>query len=197
MIVVTDEVKDGILFFERIFQIVLALAIGEAFKQYFPERKAEGHRTVLLDSTPALIAFIILIVTFYLGMDRYFWRSYINPHAMSDHYAAHLMFDSVLFMLESALFFSMSRNLHQDRWKTFYLLIAVLLLVDIVWCVHGTLLGPDSFVGWIEWDCLFLVCIGALRYVSPREGLAAWIGLSMTFIITLCSYLLFWRLYFA
>ena len=130
-------------------------------------------------------------------MDRYFWRSYITPKTITDQYATHLMLDSVLFMLESALFFAMSRNLHQDRWKTFYTLIAVLLCVDIVWCVHGTLLGPNSFVGWIEWDIIFLACIAALRFLRPSDRWGAWLGLGINFVITLCSYLFFWPLYFA
>lgn len=197
MIPVTDEMKDGILFFEHIFQIVLALAIGESFKQYFPERKHDGHVTLLQNSTPALLSFIIIIVTFYLGMDRYFWRSYITPQALPSSYAAHLMFDSFLFMMESALFFAMSRNLHEDRWRTFYGLVAVLLVVDIVWCIHGSILGPSSFVGWIEWDVIFLVCIGVLLRFKPRDRLAAFSGLAVTAMITVVSYSVFWKLYFA
>jgi hypothetical protein len=197
MIVVTDEVKDGILFFERIFQIVLALAIGEAFKQYFPERKEDGHRTIMLESTPALISFITLIVTFYLGMDRYFFKSYITLKALPDNYAIHLMFDSILFMIESALFFSMSRNLHADRWRVFYLLVSLLLIVDIVWCIHGTIIGPTSFRGWMLWDVIFMVFIGALWWFKPKDICAACLGVAITFTITLISYTLFWPLYFA
>ena len=76
MIQVTGGVTDLIQFFERLFQVVLALALGESFKQYFPERKnSEQHETLLSDATPSLVSFVVLVVTFYLGMDRYFWVS--------------------------------------------------------------------------------------------------------------------------
>lgn len=198
MIPVTGGVADLIQFFERIFQIVLALALGEAFKQYFPERKdpKQQHNTVLSDATPSLISFVVLVVTFYLGMDRYFWSTYSSQPSISKNYPIHLMLDSGLFMFESALFFAMSRNLHKDRWREFYKLVAILLIPDIIWCIHGSLLGPRSFAGWIASDFIFLMIIIALRYMRPSDRWGTGLGMVFTVAITAFGYWYWWPLYF-
>lgn len=197
MMLIHGEIQDGILFFERTFQVVLALAIGESFRQFIPEgRGVANGPPVRVDNIPALLSFMMLSVTFYLGMDRYFYRSYLTRHLVEGHYELALVLDSVLFMAESALFFAMARNLESNRWKTFYKSVLALLAVDIAWCLHGTYVGPEAFWGWIVWDIIFAFAIlGMLRLVK-NDRLASWIGVIVTGFVTFTSYSLFWNLYF-
>jgi len=69
------------------------------------------------------------------------------------------MFDSVAFLAESALFFVMSRALSEDRWRTYYGTVLVLLVVDSIWGAvswycHG---GPTTV--WITLNLSFAVVL--------------------------------------
>jgi hypothetical protein len=58
------------------FSIVLALAMGEAFKQYISDRH-DGD--VQWKSTFALLTFLLLVLPFYQGMNRYLLQTYGTP----------------------------------------------------------------------------------------------------------------------
>lgn len=55
------------------FSIVLALALGEAFKQCVSERE---NGAIQWDRMLALLTFLLLILPFYQGMNRYLLQTY-------------------------------------------------------------------------------------------------------------------------
>jgi ABC-type antimicrobial peptide transport system permease subunit len=128
------EIIQTIDFFRGVIAIVMALALGESFKQFVSEsvQKPE-HQTIHWNRLPALVSFLFLIVPFYQGMIRYFVITYGDPEKPPQHYSLFLMFDGVTFIFESALFFLMSQALSLSRWRRFYVCVLILLVVDLSW----------------------------------------------------------------
>ena len=134
---------ESVLFFRNTFTVVLALALGEAFKQFVTDRFAgDGHYQeakqdypiILWTRLPTLLSFLFLIWPFFRGMNRYFYVTYQNG-SMPQPYSLYLSFDGILFTGEAALFFVMSRALPLAKWKLFYLCTLGLLIVDSIWDV--------------------------------------------------------------
>src|ERR1700719_5182197 len=103
----TDLVH-AVQFLQAAYTILLALAFGEAFKQFVPD----GDQEIRWDRLPLLLAFLFMIFPFYHGMSRYFYSTYLHdPTARLSPVAGILMFDGVCFLLMSACFFVLSRSL--------------------------------------------------------------------------------------
>ncbi len=116
-----------------IYAIVLALAIGEAFKEFVPSSGvAPGERGIHWNRLPSLAAMLILIIPFYHGMARYFCEMYC-AHETEAPYGKWLLFDCGVFTVEASLFFLLARSLSRDLWLRFTLVVVILLCVDIEW----------------------------------------------------------------
>jgi hypothetical protein len=127
------SVRSSIESLGRLFTIVLALAIGEAFKQFLSDKAVEPKdRHIHWDRIWALIAFVMLVVPFSLRMARHFFDTYLAS-VPPRPYSAFLIFDSCFFTLEAVLFFVLSRSLPLVQWQRFYITVVILLLLDAIW----------------------------------------------------------------
>jgi hypothetical protein len=124
------NLKHAASFLQGAYTIVLALALGEAFKQFVAD---SGERNIFWNRSYSLLGFLVQIFPFFHGMSRYLFRTYLSPGASPQSWPAFLMFDGVMFMLMSGCFFVMSRSLSPDRWERFYGSAGVLLFFDSVW----------------------------------------------------------------
>lgn len=179
------------------FSIVLALALGEAFKQYVSD-----HGSMQWDRSLALITFLLLILPFYQGMNRYLLQTYGGPAAASNQAAVFLIIDGVAFMAESALFFAMSRNLPNSRWVYFYWIVLALLAVDTIWGIsalqHASNCASVAIWSWIRLNagtCIFLLLlIGVGRKFSDLS--VASVGAAAMLARTIGDYIISWDFYF-
>jgi hypothetical protein len=146
-----------------------------------------------MNRIPALLTLLIFAMTFYLGMDRYFGKTYVQAHELSDGYAEHIIIDSLLFLLEAAIFFGMSRNLAPVRWEKYCRMIIALLVIDVIWCSHAMMMGPTSCVGWIIWDIVLAGLLGGLMLlpIKRRPLLASWSVFALNIAVTAVSYVEF------
>jgi hypothetical protein len=198
------------------FSIVLALALGEAFKQcvadHHPEAADGG--SIQWDRIPALLTFLLLILPFYQGMNRYLLLTYGGVPVSGHRYSAiGLIIDGLAFMIESAAFFAMSRNLDRTRWRYFYCIVLVLLLVDTCWGFSAQLRPYDktaSFLrGWMVLNLASSVVLFGIIFVGPK--LKGWfvrrkltdgdlaiaiIGTLAMLVRTCIDYAISWKLYF-
>ena len=102
---------------QRIFSIVLALALAEALKQFVADKATRPEdRAIHWDRLMALIAFLLLLIPFYHGMGRYYFEVY-HTKDLPRPYSLHLMIDSLAFTVEATLFFVMSRALSLVQWR--------------------------------------------------------------------------------
>jgi hypothetical protein len=174
-----------IIFFKGAFTVVLALALSEAFKQFVTDRiSAEGRyqeprpdqAIILWPRLPALLSFLFLIWPFFHGMNAYFSMTYLDhSHPMPSPYSFYLSADGVLFTIEAALFFVMSRALSLTKWRLFYCCIIVLLMVDSVWgfitLTHTTRVRPWLILNAISFLILGIIIL-ALHKISKGKEIA-------------------------
>jgi hypothetical protein len=170
---------------EKLFTIVLALAIGEAFKQAVRDKPLqEKQHRIIWDRTLALASFVFLVVPFYHGMARLFFDTY-KAGKMPSPYAPHLIVDTAAFLVEAFLFFVLSRSLESDDWRFFYKTVCYLCGVDLLWAVivlvlrrnttiqpwiwidAGTVISPVSVLGFAKsrkWEARTgaIVCLGII-----------------------------------
>jgi hypothetical protein len=137
------DLAHAIQFLQTTFTILLSLAFGESFRQLVPD----VEKDIRWNRLYALLAFIFMIFPFFHGMTRYFFKTYLS-HA-NDRLAPVaflLMFDGIMFMTMSAMFFVMSRSLAPSHWIRFFASLALLLIVDSIWIgvsiVRGAELWP-------------------------------------------------------
>ena len=107
--------------------IVLALALVEAFKTVVEEGKF-----IHWDRLYSLCSFLLLILPFYQGMNRYLLVTYGDVAALP---TSGPFLVSAEFMVESALFFVLSRTLRPEEWQHFYWAVVVLLVIDSIWWI--------------------------------------------------------------
>jgi len=128
-----QAVRSSIESLRWLFAVVLALAIGEAFKQFVSDKAEKPEdRHIHWDRIWALVAFVLLIVPFSHGMARYFFETY-QEATRPRPYALFLAADTVVFTVEAILFFVLSRALPRTQWRRFYITVSILLSLDILW----------------------------------------------------------------
>lgn len=116
--------------------MVLALALTEAFKQFVADKAEKPEDPIVhWERLPALVGFLLLIFPFFHGMSRHIFLSYMNVEVAPPFYSMFLMIDGIVFMLESAIFFAMSRALSPGQWRHYYWSVMLLMLVDTLWAI--------------------------------------------------------------
>jgi hypothetical protein len=189
------NVIDAVAFFPRAFTIVLALALGEAFKQFVTDKE---EKAIQWDRLPALLTFLFMAFPFFHGMNRYFFQAYQHPLPTTASYAGSLLFDSIMFLTEAAFFFVMSRSLAGVQWRRFFLALMALLVVDTLWgWIELSRLPEINY--WIILNITLMFLIGIPMAYFWKKDLVAWPSIwaaAATFVTSTISYYLSWNFYF-
>jgi hypothetical protein len=125
-------IKSTVDSLQAIYTVVLGLSLGEAFMQFVAENGQAEHK-IRWDRAVSLLSFLLLIVPFFQGMNRYFFEVYLKPSGLGAQYGSRLLVDCGVFTVEGCLFFVLSRSLSQEKWRRFYVTVLVLLGVDLIW----------------------------------------------------------------
>lgn len=146
-------------------------------------------------------------------MNQYLLQTYGNAPASKHEYSAiALAIDGAAFMVESAVFFAMSRNLSFDRWRYLYFIVLFLLVVDSCWG-FAALLHPTTATGeviqyWMWLNIKFavvllvLIVLGSLagKWFSNWAMFIDWtmaiLGTAAMLVRTVFDYQHSWTIYF-
>lgn len=188
------DLAHAVQFFQSAYTILLALALGEAFKQFVPD----GDRDIRWDRLPSLLAFLFTIFPFFHGMNQYMYITYLHQPAVNlATVSGPLLFDGMAFMVMAAAFFVLSRSLSPSHWFRFYVSTLVLLVVDTVWIAismyRGSSLQPWLILNMIVASILVSVLIiqRGKKYVDdhmPPWNSPPWICAGMLIISTTIDY---------
>ena len=185
-----------------IYAIVIALSIGEAFKQFVPVPNTDMEKCrIQWDRLPSLAALLILVVPFYYGMTRYFCEMYY-AHGTDASYGKWLLFDCAAFTVEAGLFFVLARSLSSALWWRFNGTIVALLCLDIVWGVFVWNLHQCPMISpWVIVNvCAVPLLVGVymiFRNRATRLPLLASCGVLVVLLArTLADYWAGWEFYF-
>jgi len=199
MIQVSGNVTHTVDFFQGAFTIILAMALGEALRQFVSE---EDERALHWDLLPGLASFLLIFFPFFQSMSQYLYLTYLNAATAPKFYPGFLIFDGFMYVLESACFFVMSRALAPRRWRRFYGAVLVLMVIDIVWSgvtyLRGIAVGAWIYIDIALIAVLVLVLIAERGRTASRE--ASWraslVCLATVCVTTAASYWLERAIYF-
>jgi hypothetical protein len=156
------DLVHAVQFFQAIYGILLALALGEAFKQFVPD----GDQDMRWDRLPFLIAFLFTIFPFFHGMNQYMYITYLHRPTLSvAEVSGQLLFDSAMFMGMAGTFFVLSRSLSPNHWFRYYIATLVLLAVDTVWIVAAIYRGSELY----PWLILNIIVVSILASVLRTQ----------------------------
>jgi hypothetical protein len=198
MISINPDIQNTISFFQTTFTIIIALSIGESFKQFVADKAERPEdRSIHWDRLPSLISFLFVALPFFHGMNRYFFLAYANAKTVPDIYGAYLIFDGLCFISMSALLFAMSRTLPAVQWRRFFSLILLLLVVDSIW-IAAAIDSRGFPVGvWQLLNASVIIMIVAMLAREPRRPIVFTILCAlMEFLTTAISYAIEWNVFF-
>jgi len=147
--VAINTTVDGL---RNIFTIVLALSLGEAYKQVIVDRANDERLTakpLYRDGLYAMCSFLLLLIPFYHGMFRYLDDAY-KGQARPQAYGGFLLSDVVAFTVEASPFFVMSRALRRVHWRRFYYAVVMILVTDTVWGTAVWLSHYQQVLPWLK-----------------------------------------------
>ncbi len=193
-------IKSTVDSLQAIYTVVLGLSLGEAFMQFVAEVGQAAEHKIRWDRAVSLLSFLLLIVPFFQGMNRYFFEVYLKSSALGAQYGGRLLVDCGVFTVEGCLFFILSRSLSQDKWQRFYATAFLLLGVDLVWDfrVFHYLRLPVLKI-WMILDVAGLVGIGLILLTCwklERRWIAGIAGVVLVLARTVADYWLSWDVYF-
>ena len=190
---------------QRLYSFILALALTEALKEFSKPR--DGSRSTEVGARTswwfdrgsifALLTIVFLIVPFFHGMNLYLQATYAPKDGMSLSKGALLLLDIFVFMIEAVFLFLLSRHLELREWRTFYGVVAVLLLIDSVWGFFVFRVHHATTLAWAVVNLataliLFLPLCGLRNY--QRTG--AVICSVLMIVRTVADYCSSWNFYF-
>lgn len=183
---------------KAIYTVLLALSLGEAFTQLVKGSPEKAERVIQWNRMLNLVPFLLLIIPFIQGMDRYFFMVY-KTDSRPIHYGGHLLWDCIVFTLEGSLFFVLARSLSQERWQRFYGTVIALLALDGIWGLTVFLrFHPPAVLSWLILDVVTLILVSAVRFVKKDAN--SWMAPIVCLIIILLrtglDYYLSWNFYF-
>lgn len=193
---VSPQVAHTVAFFQTGFTIVLALALGEALKQFVSDE--DHHRSIHWDRLPSFVSFILVTFPFFQGMGHHMFTTYLDPATAPPYRQAYLIFDGIAFLVQAAIIYVMGRTIQPRLWRRYYGALLVLLAVDLAWAGITMLRGIHVGV-WVVLDVILVAVLVAVLWLergreeSLRPAIICAIAVTIS---TSLSYLLRADLYF-
>jgi hypothetical protein len=192
---ISGDVVHTVNVFQGAFTIILSLSLGGALSSFASD---DHEHSLRWDRTPALLTFFFFFFPFFQSMSQYLYVAYLNPATALKFYPAYLMFDGLMFTLQAACFFVMSRSLAPQIWRRFYTAVLILMGLDIIWTGVSYLRGVD--VGaWLSIDGVVVAAVLAVMWLErgkPYSMRPTYIGLAVVMATTALSYWLERDIYF-
>lgn len=196
-----DAIECTVKSLQWIYAVVLALSIGEAFKEFMSNADhRNGKYVIQWDRLPPLLSLLLLVLPFYHGMARWLYDMYCTDqvHGAYGHW---LLVDCVTFTVEAGLFFVLARSLDRSLWWRFNCTVAVLLAVDIVWGAFMWGCRSSSIDSWVIVNvCTVAILMAALFVFRKRKGETSLSILSLFLVVilvrTILDYWTGWDYYF-
>ncbi len=183
-----------------IYAVIIALSIGEAFKQFVMDPDHSSKSRVQWDRLPSLLSLLITVVPFYQGMTQWFSVMY-SPVQTHQPYGLWLLVDCSAFTLEGGLFFVLARSLPKELWSRFNYGAIALLCLDILWGVLAWICRTSSIRSWVIVNiCAVFILMGVLlifRRSALRPAMLASLVVLMVLLgRTVADYWTGWPYYF-
>jgi hypothetical protein len=175
---------------KTVYSVVIALSVTEAIKSIFDIEVYKNTYGINLELLPAFIIFIITLIPFYQGANKYL--SEIQKD--KNHKASfERIIDFTFFFLESLLFYWIALLINEKI--LFFKIMTVLLLLDILWLLSVLCYNKDLF-NKIKWWCkLNFILVILLLFLFYMNYYNINVLLLIFIIRTSCDYFCTWKFY--
>ena len=181
---------------QKIYAVIISLAIGQTINEVIKTENNFLSTDFLNNSLPALLSFFAFLIPFYHGMNRHLDLCYIEK--AKDKNRGALLFDFIIFCLESSLLFIFSKYI--TKGLECFIIIGGMLMVDMVWSfvshfIHYNGKFSPSVMRWsiINFVTLF---IGFLIYSINIFDFKAYLFLFIAIARAIADYWTCWTFYF-
>jgi len=181
---------------QNIYAVVIALAISQAIESLLKEPTGGTVLSIerVSPGLPGFVAFLVTLVPFWHGMNRHVDRCYLEK--TSDAVQGALLFDFVVFFLESGCLFAAGWSLRSGIESFRYL--GALLCIDMLWGfishqIHFR--GEKSHV--VKWSAINVVAMGLaiLIVTCPFEWKPS-VLMVVAILRSIADYAFCWKFYF-
>jgi uncharacterized membrane protein YbaN (DUF454 family) len=190
---------------QRLYTVVISLAITVSLKNLFEDVFGYGPhpgRGLLVFSgyyehLLRFISFIVTVVPFFHGANRYLDETYVTGESKARRYA--LLIDFIALFLEGLGIFVLAMYARIDN--NFYAVLTGVLLFDIVW-VLSTYITAEGDKPKIKWWAVvniltvFAIFIFLWSSLWPNETVRSWMLMFICVVRTALDYMLVWPLYY-
>lgn len=183
---------------QRIYVIVIALALTEALKHFVTDDEGAGFRKIKWGQAWALSSLLLLIVPFLHGMGGYLFNAYLTPGTRPANYGGYLLLDFGVFIFDGCLFLLMARGMSLRDRTFFYLVVVALLTVDTLWGLFVWWKRGIANLGWMCTNGTVIFLLGGFIFLTRKRIGWVWSAFAMLFILirTFVDYRSSWRVYF-
>ncbi len=193
---VDKTVERSIDTLQRVYAVIVALAINEAIKRTFL-KSGSGDVEIHYKHLAEFIALIATAVPFLHGMNRHFDQTLALIRAQNKRWLfTILIIDFVVFLAEGCLIFLLAASV--TAGLKFFQVLMVLLAVDMVWAVLTWRITKSVVIRWavingamIGLSCLLIYCCGILA-----DEVKTWVLAVCAVLRTVLDYRLGWEFYF-
>jgi hypothetical protein len=192
---ISGNVAHTVDFIQGAITIILALALGEALKLFVTPHE---EKPMIWNRLPSLLAFLFAFFPFFQSMSQYLYLTYLSPATAAPFRPGYLVFDAVMYVLEAACFFVMSRALAPKHWQHFYGAVLALMLIDIGWTAL-TLRRGIHVGAWLYIDIVVAAIVVGMFLFERNRPLTmrpVYVGLVLLMTSTAISYWLERDIYF-
>jgi hypothetical protein len=177
--------RDTVLNLQRLYAVIMALAISEASKAFFslgPQQPAK----IQVDCWPQFFTFFITIVPFFHGMNRHLEVAHANGD--SKHPKLFLLLDFYAFFALSLFFLALGTQI--THGLAFFWVLMWLFIADFLWALLSKLFIKSGQLWW--WIVLDFVSIIYLYLaLSSWDNAPAWVPAFSVTTIEYCHLPLF------
>lgn len=196
---VDKTVERSIDTLQRVYAVIVALAINEAIKRTFL-KNGSAEVEIHYDHLPQFIALIATAVPFLHGMNRHLDETLAVIRKRSRRSLfVFLIVDFVVFLAEGCILFLLAASVSADL--IFFQPLIVLLIVDVLWAflaLFNAMITPSVAFRWIGINGLMIIVAFLIIYVSGPECIQfkIYVLAVCAVIRTILDYLLVWDFYF-
>jgi hypothetical protein len=187
----SDSIKRSVDSLQKIYAVIIALAIGEAIKATI------GTTTAIQTNQQgimALVSLFALIVPFYHGMNRHLDICYLetpNPKTKGA-----LLLDFLVFCVEACLLFAFVKHIHDEIIS--FIILGLILAVDILWGIFSHFIHYSKMDGVIRWALINIATIiaGLVIFSSDCLNNKPMLLMILSILRTFADYGFCWSFYF-
>lgn len=177
---------------QHLYSVIIALGLVEAVKAVL--KLGDNSNVVInLDCLPTFLAFLVTLVPFYHGANRYMDDIYLSPSTKIRPLTG--LVDYLFFILEAITFYALA--LFIPYAKPFFIYLGILFSIDIIWLIFSYFNTPSPFNKVQHWLILNLLMAIILYFLifSPvmLDDMKKWILLTVFIIArSVLDYILSW-----